>query len=87
MCFRRSSPVGKMMEHSEQISAGSFNFLVLLLGISGSIEAADFLFRVVADADVDAVDVGRLVTVAIVVGAVAAIGATVFKTKDCGCCG
>ena len=86
MCFRRSSPVGKMMEHSEQISAGSFNFLVLLLGISGSIEAADFLFRVVADVD-DAVDVGRLVTVAIAVGAVAAIGATVFKTKDCGCCG
>ena len=85
MCFRRSSPVGKMMEHSEQISAGSFNFLVLLLGISGSIDA-DFLFRVVADVD-DAVDVGRLVTVAIVVGAVAAIGATVFKTKDCGCCG
>ena len=86
MCFRRSSPVGKMMEHSEQISAGSFNFLVLLLGISGSI-VADFLFRVVADADVDTVDVDRLVTVAIAVGAVAAIGATVFKTKDCGCCG
>ena len=86
MCFRRSSPVGKMMEHSEQISAGSFNFLVLLLGISGSVEA-DFLFRVVADADVDTVDVDRLVTVAIAVGAVAAIGATVFKTKDCGCCG
>ena len=79
MCFRRSSPVGKMMEHSEQISAGSFNFLVLLLGISGSI-VADFLFRVVSDVD-DAVDVGRLVTVAIVVGA------PVFKTKDCGCCG
>jgi len=73
MCFLRSSPVGKMMEHSEQISAGSFNFLVLLFDTSSTVDVG-FLFNDVA-------------TVLVVDGVTAVVVSVerLLRTSDC-CC-